>query len=43
MNYDGNGHVLASYEHRMADIRDEADPNEVSGSVAAPEDEGETI
>jgi hypothetical protein len=26
MNYDGNGHVLASYEHRMADVR-ESDPN----------------
>lgn len=43
MNYDGNGHVLASYEHRMADRPDEADPNDAGGSVAAPEDEGETI
>jgi hypothetical protein len=27
MNYDGNGHVLASCEHHMADRRSEADPN----------------
>lgn len=26
MNYDGNGHVLASYEHRMADMQ-KSDPN----------------
>jgi hypothetical protein len=26
MNYDGNGHVLASYEHRMADVQ-KSDPN----------------
>jgi len=32
MNYDGNGHVLASYEHRMADIR-KTDPNEIVDSV----------
>jgi hypothetical protein len=34
VNYDGNGVVLASYEHRMADMRDVADPNEASGAVA---------
>ena len=27
MDYDGNGHVLAAYEHRMADVRSEGDPN----------------
>lgn len=32
MNYDGNGDVLASYEHRMADlIAVDVDPNEVAG------------
>lgn len=34
MNYDGNGSVLASYEHRMADIKTEnADPNDVPQEV----------
>jgi hypothetical protein len=28
MNYDGNGHILASYEHRMADMRI-SDPNAI--------------
>jgi len=27
MNYDGNGHVLAAREHRMADVRAGTDPN----------------
>jgi hypothetical protein len=27
MNYDGNGQVLASYEHRMADVPAPVDPN----------------
>ena len=32
VNYDGNGDVLASYEHRMADrIAVDADPNEAAG------------
>lgn len=29
MNYDGNGSVLASYEHRMADKTEDTDPNDV--------------
>ena len=34
MNYDGNGHILASYEHRMADMcNSEADPNEIADRV----------
>ena len=28
MNYDGNGEVLAAYEHRMADLAAQTDPNE---------------
>jgi hypothetical protein len=32
MNYDGNGSVLASYEHRMADWVAEVDPNDIVAS-----------
>jgi len=32
MNYDGNGHVLASYEHRMADMP-KSDPNALASST----------
>jgi hypothetical protein len=34
MNYDGNGRILASHEHRMADMHDsKADPNQIVDSV----------
>jgi hypothetical protein len=36
VNYDGNGVVLACHEHRMADLRNVADPNEATG-VTAPQ------
>ncbi|MBN2130955.1 MAG: hypothetical protein JW741_15745 [Sedimentisphaerales bacterium] len=32
MNYDGNGRVLASYEHRMADLPDEPEPEDETSS-----------
>jgi len=41
MNYDGNGQVLASYEHRMADLADELDPNDIGEAVV--ESEGQTL
>lgn len=34
MNYDGNGRVLAGWEHRMADQAAPAEPNDVAGPVA---------
>ncbi len=33
LDYDGNGVVLASYEHRMADMRSVADPNGAASYV----------
>jgi hypothetical protein len=41
MNYDGNGHILASYEHRMADQSPAIDPNPIVGvqvRKSTPED-----
>jgi hypothetical protein len=37
MDYDGNGQVLAAYEHRMADLAHSLDPNEPSEPVTEPE------
>jgi hypothetical protein len=34
MNYDGNGQILASYEHRMADVlAEEQDPNDIGAEA----------
>jgi len=36
LNYDGNGVVLASHEHRMAAMRSAVDPNETASPVSVP-------
>jgi len=43
MNYDGNGQVLASYEHRMADERAQAEPNAPTETTVVPGPEGDRI
>jgi len=37
MNYDGNGHVLAAPEHRLADRVETPDPNEAVDAIVAQE------